>query len=185
VAPLLNTPWKTVAQRELDRMARVAEGFAGVQAARGSEAYDDRLLTFFHGLDGDRDRYFLQALREDYRHSRDQTTQRAQQAAKAAAQAWAEYRDQGGINSTQRLGSRISKTYTQRAGVLSSAAAAADDAARAYARAKLEIPEEQRRLLGAIAQEVALQHQSLDELQGVLDDAALTQKRALLPGRGQ
>ncbi|MGB5202145.1 MAG: hypothetical protein WBR56_19825, partial [Sedimenticolaceae bacterium] len=51
----------------------------------------------------------------------------------------------------------------------------------AYARAKTAIPEEQRLLLGAIAREVALQHQSLDKLQGVLNDVALSRKRALLP----
>ncbi|MGD8957622.1 MAG: FHA domain-containing protein [Chromatiaceae bacterium] len=179
--PLLETPWKAIAQRELDRMGRVAAGFTEVQAGRGSDAHDDRLLDFFHALDGDLDLYFSQSLREDYLQSREQTTRRAQQAAAAAAVAWSSYQDQGGIDSTDRLESRIGKAYVERAGALSTAAAAAERAARAYTRAKSAIPEEQRLLLGAIAQEVALQHQSLDKLQGVLDDVALRQKRALLP----
>ncbi len=181
LTPLLETPWKAIAQREIDRMGRVAEGFADVQAARGSDVDEDRLLDFFHGLDGDRDLYFLQSLREDYLQSREQTTRRAEQAASAAEVAWSSYQDQGGINSTHRLDSHIGKAYIERAGALSTAAAAADRASRAYARAKTAIPEEQRLLLVAIAHELALQHQSLDKLQGVLNDVALRQKRALLP----
>ncbi|MGB5468161.1 MAG: FHA domain-containing protein [Sedimenticolaceae bacterium] len=181
LTPLLETPWKAIARREIDRMGRVAEGLTEVQAARGSDADDDRLLDFFHALDGDRDQFFLRSLREAYLQSREQTTRSAQQAAAAAAVAWSSYQDQGGINSTHRLESRIGKAYIERAGALSTAAAAAERATRAYARAKTAIPEEQRLLLGAIAREVALQHQSLDKLQGVLNDVALSRKRALLP----
>ena len=109
--PLLETPWKAIAQREIDRMGRVAEGFTELQAARGSDADDDRLLDFFHALDGDRDLYFLQSLREDYLQSRERTTRRAEQATTAAAAAWTSYQDQGGINSTHRLESRLGQAY--------------------------------------------------------------------------
>ena len=180
---LRTTPWQAIVERELARMQRVGADFDELQALRGSDAFTERLLAFFQGLDERRDLFFAQILATDYEQARRQSAQRAEQAARAALEAWNTYGGRSGITSTQRLASRVDKGYTERAAALSTAATAADQAVRGYALADVAVPERWRAPLDAIAQEVALQHQSLDELQGVLEDTVLRDKRALLPER--
>lgn len=180
---LQDTPWRALVERELAHMQQVSADFDALQALRGSDAYTDHLLTFVQGLDAQRDVYFAQQLAADYAVARQQSAQRAEQAALAADEAWTAYGGRSGITSTQRLDPRVDKGYAQRAAALSTAATTADRAARAYALADVVIPHKWRTLLDAIDQEVALQHQSLDELQGVLEDTVLRDKRALLPER--
>ena len=180
-----STPWRGIAERELTRMQQVVASFDSLPPQRGTVAYNERLLAIYQGLDEQRDSFFAQQFAADYAQARTLSARRAEQAAVAAAAAWTRYSGQNGITSTQRLASRISKAYTDQASSLSTAAAEADRARRAYALAGMPIPEQHRGLLEAIEREAKRQHQSLDELQGVLDRAVLLQKRALLPERRQ
>ncbi len=183
LAALQTTPWRGIAERELARIRQVAASFDALQAQRGSDAYNERLLAMYQGLDERRDQFFAQQLAADYAQARRLSAQRAEQAAAAAAAAWNSYGESNGITSTLRLASRAGKAYSDRAAALSTAATEADRARRAYTLAGVPIPEQHRDLLDAIDKEAKRQHQSLDELQGVLDRAVLLQKRALLPER--
>lgn len=180
---LSSGPAGEIAQRETARMRGITEEVSALQGRKPSEDYDERLLRLYRGLDPSRDQYILTLFKDKYANSRAAVEKRALQAAKAAADALADYRAQGGITSTLRLRSGVSSVYKQRAAVLSRAASGARRARRLYAQAQRTPAESQEAVLTEIEREVALQHQALDELTGVMAESTLRGKQALLPER--
>ena len=183
LATLQSSPWRSVAERETARMQSLLADVEALNTLRGGDEYAERLLAFYQKLDKQRDAYFVQQLATDHVEAKRLSAQAAEQALEVADDAWTTYGGRGGITSAQRLEPVVGKVFEERAAALSVAADAVDRAAHAYALADLSVPGHKRGLVDAIANEVALQHQSLDELQGVLDDDLLRSKRALLPQR--
>ena len=182
---LSGSPASELARREIERIEDIVENVNGLQTITDSESYDERLLDLYHSLDGERDRYILTLLEVEYQDSRAAIDARAQQAAAEAARAWAEYKEGGRINSTLRLRSGIDELYRERATTLSEAGRATREARQLYETARVEIAPGLRSSLAAIENEIALQHQALDELVGVLQETNLQTKRTLLPSRLQ
>ena len=181
--PLLTSDSSDIAQREIIRIEAIVSDVNALQTLERSAEYDERVLTLYHSLDGDRDRYIVSLLRAEYDDSRAAVEVRAHQAAAAAARAWGEYKARGGITSTQRLQSGIDEDYRQSAAVLERAASAKREARRLFDLAKVPTPPEHEAPLSAVEKEVALQYQALDELVGVLQESGLREKRSLLPER--
>lgn len=180
---LSNAPSGEIARREIARMQDIMQGVNALQGLQASAAYDEQLLQLYKGLDPSRDQYILTLLQDKYADSRTAVEQRAHRAAEAAMTAWTEYRTQGGITSTLRLRAGVSRAYKERAAILSRAASDARQSRQLYALAQQTPPERQETALTEIEREVALQHQALDELTGVIANSTLEGKQALLPER--
>ncbi|NEV63336.1 FHA domain-containing protein [Thiorhodococcus minor] len=180
---LSDDPSGEIARREVARMQGIMQGVNALQGLQGSAAYDEQLLQLYQALDPDQDAYILTLLQDKHADSRAAVEQRARRAAETAATAWTDYRAQGGITSTLRLRSGVSRAYKQRAAMLSRAARDARQARHLYALAQRRPPETQETALTEIEREVALQHQALDELTGVIANATRQDKQALLPER--
>jgi hypothetical protein len=182
---LLSSPGSAIAQREIGRMEEIVREVNALRALEPSDLYDEQLLSLYHSLDRDRDRHIVTLLQAEYEDSLAATEIRAQRASAVAADAWTDYRARGGISSTQRLKTHIDQAYKGSAALLSQAGRAAREARRLYEQASVAIPSEEATTLAMIQKEIALQHQALDELAGVLKEPRLLEMRSLLPPRAR
>lgn len=176
-------PWADAAASEAAHKKMVVEQFAELQQARGSKAYDERLLAFYGVLDAEEDRYFIRATEAELAQIKDKALKRAQELLTRAQARWRQYRDNGAIEGAQRLDAVISNRFRTQASLLSDADDDARQATRIYAQLKVELPEPANTLQGAIRAEAELQRNSLLELSAVLEPALLKAKLALIGGR--
>ncbi|NEX21733.1 FHA domain-containing protein [Thiorhodococcus mannitoliphagus] len=180
---LSQDPSGEIARREIARMQGILDEVNALQGLARSPTYDERLLQLYQTLDPNRDQHIQKRLERQYADSRTAVERRALQAAEAAVGAWDDYRAEGRITSTLRLRSGVSQAYKQRAAMLSRAASNARQARRLFEQSGQEPPQRQAATLTEIEREVALQHQALDELSGVVAESTLQGKQALLPER--
>jgi len=175
--------WADAAASEAAHKKMVVEQFAELQQARGSKAYDERLLAFYGVLDAEEDRYFIRATEAELALIKDKAIKRAQELLARAQARWRQYRDNGAIEGAQRLDAAISNQFRTQARLLSEADDDARQATRIYAQLKVELPEASNTLQGEIRAEAELQRNSLLELTAVLEPALLKAKLALIGGR--
>ncbi len=178
---LTSTRWPEPAERALQRNARISGDYAQLQAARGTQGYDEQLLAFFGVLDPERDTYFLQAVKSEFDAHKEKALARAQQAFENARVTWQKYRDKGGIRGLHRLEANVSPTFRSLANTLSEAYRDVTYGRTLYSLLNTGYPEEWEDLYRQIANEVGLQRRSLAELSMVLEPSLKQAKLQLIP----
>ncbi|WP_244816196.1 FHA domain-containing protein [Caballeronia sp. Lep1P3] len=177
--------WSPVVQQELTHKKSVAARFGELQKSRGSNAYDDALLSFYETLDADTDTYFAKAVAPDIASLRNKALTRAQGLMTQAEALWMQYRTNGGIGGSQRLESGISDTFRAQARRLSDAQDASARGMRIFRQAQSDGNSGASKwsaLATEIAAEADLQRRSLQDLRMVLEPALLQSKLALIGG---
>jgi pSer/pThr/pTyr-binding forkhead associated (FHA) protein len=175
-------PWSDVIAAELAHKKALLGQFADLQKTRGGSGYDQRLLSFYAGLDPAADVWFLQSIQKDVAALHDKALARAQDLLLRAQSLWKQYRANGAIGGTQRLEAGISPGFRNEARLLSDARSAAQQGMRIYTQLKADHPADFDRLLADIEAEADLQRRSLTELRMVLDPGLLKAKLALIGG---
>ena len=174
-------PWADAAAREFERKKTILDQFAALQAARGSTAYEERLLAFYGSLDPDQDPYFMQATEADVALYKDGALVRAQESLGRAEALWLQYRDNGAIEGRERLEAAISSEFRTQARLLSEANDGAQlgwDLRAAEDRSTRPLGQAARRDQGRAQQ----QRSSLVDLRNVVEPGALKARLALLGG---
>ncbi|MGD8616573.1 MAG: FHA domain-containing protein, partial [Gammaproteobacteria bacterium] len=175
------TRWPEPAVRELARSRQVEADFEELQQAKGTPEYDERLLAFYSGLDPVQDRYFVEAVDEQFERHREKALDRARQAYEKARVAWSSYTDKGGIRGLHRLEAGVSSSFRRLAAILSESYADISYATRLYDLLDAEYPEAWQALYADISNEVRLQRRSLAELSMVLEPSLKQAKLDLIP----
>lgn len=178
-------PWGEVAAKELARRKTVSEDFAALQKARGTKAYEDRLIAFYGTLDPNEDGYYLRATEADVNAYRSRALERAGQLLERAQAAWRQYQANGGIRGEQRLEAGISGGFRSQAQLLARAEAGARQGMQIYTLLKAEEASRWAGLQGSIRAEAELQRRSLRELERVLEPGLLKAKLALMGDGGE
>ena len=173
--------WGEAAERRLAHCRKVLADYEGLQSARGQTDYALRLLAFFRELDPALDRWYADALADDFRVHSDKAVARAEEDFAAARADWERYEKLGGIRPLHRLESGVSASYRQLAGLLDSAYAQSTEGREILALLKQEQTVEQDALYRQIFSEIRLQRQSLRELAMVLEPSLKQAKLDLLP----
>jgi pSer/pThr/pTyr-binding forkhead associated (FHA) protein len=173
-------PWGELAERQWQRKRRVAEDFEALKGIRATPQYPERLLEFYARLSPEEDRFFIQALKKDYRAYRDRALARAEQAFRRAEQSWKDYRGDGGINGLHRLEAKVSPRFKEQARRLTEAYNQAREGAQLYDLLDQSYGPKWGELYGEIQAETALQRRSLQELSMVLNPTLLDAKLGLL-----
>ncbi len=176
-------PWADAAAREAAHKKVIVEQFSELQKARGSKAYDERLLAFYGALDPGEDVHFIRATEADLGQIKDKALSRAQELFGRAQGRWRQYRENAPIDAAQRLDAAISTPFRTQARLLSEAHDDARQAMRIYTQLKAAVPEAARNLHGEIGAEAELQRNSLLELSSVLEPTLLKAKLALIGER--
>ncbi|RJF96354.1 FHA domain-containing protein [Noviherbaspirillum saxi] len=175
-------PWSDVAAKRLDHKREITSQFDAVQKARGTKAYDERLLAFYAMLEADEDGYFIRAIDADVRVLRDKAIKQADDILARAQVSWRRYRENGAIAGAQRLESGVSNEFRAQARLLSGASEDANKGARIYQDLKVTYPSQWAKLQSEIQAEAELQRRSMMELQRVIEPGVLKAKLALLGG---
>lgn len=181
LAGIADRQWQPIAQARLAQMRKILTDFEALRVNQNQDGYSERLLAYFNDLDQERDGFFRDQLASTTNIHREKLTKRAQSAFAEADQAWAKYQSNGKITSTQRLAASVSKNYRQRADELTNAYRKATSSVELYRLARPEVPSDWLRLLRDATSEIELQRRSLRELRGVVRQAVLQEKLALLP----
>jgi pSer/pThr/pTyr-binding forkhead associated (FHA) protein len=177
-------PWSDVLAAEQTHKKALLDQFGDLQKTRGSNDYDERLLSFYASLDPVNDVWFAQSIQKDVASLHDKALTRAQDLLLRAQSLWKQYRASGPIGGTQRLEAGISPGFRSEARLLSDAQTAARQGMRIFTQLKAEHPADFDRLLADIDAEADLQRRSLTDLRMVLDPGLLKAKLALI-GDGQ
>lgn len=181
---LTEEQWWEVAVATLGDKRALASRFEALQAARGSDGYEEQLLQFYNDLDPVEDVFFAHSVESEFRTHREHALSRADEAFKQAENAWNEYLEKGGIRGLQRLEGRVSEQFREQAGRLGDAMTALGRSARVYRSLGAKYPEEWSGLYNRVLGEVSLQRRSLTELAMVLEPSLLKAKLELLPDTG-
>jgi pSer/pThr/pTyr-binding forkhead associated (FHA) protein len=174
--------WSKEIAAEHARKKTLADQFAGLQSHRGGKDYQQRLLSFYAGLDSAEDIWFARAIAPDVASLRDNALAQAHAQLERAQNLWRQYRANGSIGGTQRLESGVSDRFRSQARLLTDAQAAAQQGMRVYTQLKAEHPSQWDQLVEDIDAESALQRRSLEELRMVLEPGLLKAKLALIGG---
>ena len=175
-------PWADVVAADMAHKKVVINEYAALQSARGTPAYQDRLLGFFGNLDPDEDTFFVKAVQADVDAVRDKALAHARDMIARAQAEWLKYRDNGAIGGTQRLESGISDKFRSQARLLTDGQVSAKQGLRIFTELNAEYPADYTQLADALDAEVELQRRSLEELRMVLDASLLKAKLALIGG---
>lgn len=175
-------PWADVIAADMAHKKVVINEYAALQSARGTPAYQDRLLAFFGNLDPTDDTYFVKAVQGDVDAVRDKALAHARDMIARAQAEWLKYRDNGTIGGTQRLESGISDKFRSQARLLTDGQVSAQQGMRIFTELNAEYPADYTQLVDALDAEVELQRRSLEELRMVLDPSLLKAKLALIGG---
>lgn len=175
--------WAEAAAKQLERKKAIEDQFAQLRKARGGAGYDDRLLSFYGSLDPDEDGYFIRAVDADIGVFKDKWLKRAQELFAGAQSKWTRYRDNGAIESAQRLEGTISDRFRTQAQLLAQAYEEAQQGMRIYTQLKVEQPAEWRKVQDEIDAEAQQQRRSLQDMREVLSPALWKTKLALLGGK--
>lgn len=173
-------PWADVAAKELAHKKAVADQYQALQAARGANGYEDRLIAFYGSLDSEDDAYFVRATEADVAAYKGKALGRAEDLLKRAQAAWRQYQQQGAIGGEQRLESGISGGFKAQARLLSEAQAKAGQGMQIYRLLKADDVAQWAKLQDEITAETELQRRSLQELSMVLEPGLLKAKLALI-----
>lgn len=174
-------PWGDVATREIQEQARVLAAFKALQQARGTPAYDEKMLAFHTLLDSDRDTYYINRVASDFEKLRKKILQTAKSDYVAANGEWTTYTEKGGITGLLRLEDSISGIYRQLATALSQGRRKVQQAIAAYQSVDTTPPPEIIALRKQVEGEILRQQAWLRELRVVMSPSLLQQKLALLP----
>ena len=179
----MNTgPWAAAVAKELQHKKLIVEQYAGLERARGASGYEERLLTFYAGLDPDEDAYFMRATEADVALHKDNALARAGESLTRAESLWRQYKESGGIEGKQRLRADISSEFRAQAQVLSEANESAQRGIRIYTQLKAAHPAQWTKVQEDIKAEAELQRRALLDLRNVLEPGLLKAKLALLKG---
>jgi len=176
-------PWVEAVAEEAAHKKAILEQFAELQQARGSKAYDERLLAFYGALDPKDDIYFIGATAADLALIKDKALKRAQGQLTQSQALWGQYRDGGAIEGAQRLDATISIQFRTQARRLAEANDTARQAVRLYTQLKVDLPAAARETREALRSEAERQRNALLELHGVLEPAVLKAKLAMIGGQ--
>jgi hypothetical protein len=174
--------WSSEIAAEYAHKKTVASQFADLRSHRGGNDYEQRLLSFYAGLDPIEDVWFAHAIAPDVASLRDNALTHAHDQLVRAQTLWHQYRANGSIGGTQRLESGISERFRSQARLLTDAQASARQGMRVYTQLKADHPSQWDQLLEDIDAECALQRRSLEELRMVLEPGLLKAKLALIGG---
>lgn len=175
-------PWADVVAADRAHKRVVIDEYAALRAAKGTAAYQDRLLGFYGNLDPTEDVYFVHAIQGDVDAVRDQALAHARDLIARAQADWLKYRDNGTIGGTQRLESGVSDKFRSQARLLSEAQSSALQGMRIFTELNADYPADYTQLADALDAEVELQRHSLEQLRMVLDPSLLKAKLALIGG---
>jgi pSer/pThr/pTyr-binding forkhead associated (FHA) protein len=174
--------WSKEIAAEYTHKKTLAAQFADLQNHRGGKDYQQRLLSFYAGLDPAEDVWFARAIAPDVASLRDSALAQAHAQLERAQSLWRQYRANGSIGGAQRLESGISDKFRNQARVLNDAQASAHQGMRVYTQLKADHPSQWDQLVEDIDAESALQRRSLEELRMVLEPGLLKAKLALIGG---
>jgi pSer/pThr/pTyr-binding forkhead associated (FHA) protein len=174
--------WSKEVADEYAHKKTLAAQFAALQSHRGGKDYQQRLLSFYAGLDPAEDVWFARAVAPDVASLRDNALAQAHAQLERAQTLWRQYRANGSIGGTQRLESGISDKFRRQARLLTDAQASAHQGMRVYTQLKADHPSQWDQLVEDIDAESALQRRSLEELRMVLEPGLLKAKLALIGG---
>jgi pSer/pThr/pTyr-binding forkhead associated (FHA) protein len=174
--------WSTEIAADYIHKKALAAQFTDLRRNRGGKDYQQRLLSFYAGLDPVEDVWFAHAIAPDVAALRDNALAQAHAQLERAQALWHQYRANGSIGGTQRLESGISERFRSQARLLTDAQAAAQQGMRIYTQLKADHPSQWDQLLEDIDAESALQRRSLEELRMVLEPGLLKAKLALIGG---
>ncbi|TDN69329.1 FHA domain-containing protein [Paraburkholderia sp. BL10I2N1] len=175
-------PWSDVLAAEQAHKKALFDQFSDLQKTRGTKDYDERLLSFYAGLDPAEDAWFVHAIQSDVAALRDKALSRAQDLLTRAQGLWRQYRANGAIGGTQRLESGISEGFRSQARLLTEAQTLAHQGMRIYTQLKADHASDWDQLVDDVDAEAELQRRSLEELRMVLEPALLKSKLALIGG---
>jgi hypothetical protein len=173
-------PWAEAAAKELERKQAVVAQFEALQRSRDAAGYVERLLAFRATLDADEDEHYARATRDDLGAHKDEVLARAEDFLNRARAAWNSYRNNGAIESSQRIETAISNEFRTRARSLSDASRYAQQGMQIYAQLDAARPEPWATLQNEIRAEVQQQRSALTELRNVLEPELLKAKLALI-----
>jgi pSer/pThr/pTyr-binding forkhead associated (FHA) protein len=176
-------PWSAEAAAELARKKAVADSFAALQKSRNAPGQNERLLAFYATLDPRDDTWFIRAAEEDLKLDRGLAQKQAQDSITRAETLWRQYRDNGGIESRQRLEKAVTERFRGQARLLAGAQEAVQQGLRMAAQLHLDLPPQWNALQQEIAAEAGLQRRLLQESRGAVDPAMVKTKQALLGGQ--
>ena len=176
-------PWSAEAAAELARKKAVADSFAALQKSRNAPGQTERLLAFYATLDPRDDAWFIRAAEEDLKLDRGLAQKQARDSIARAETLWRQYRDNGGIESRQRLEKAVTERFRAQARLLAGAQEAVQQGMRMAAQLHLEQPAQWSALQQEIAAEAGLQRRLLQESRGAVDPALVKTKQALLGGQ--
>ncbi|MFC0401475.1 FHA domain-containing protein [Paraburkholderia rhizosphaerae] len=172
--------WSTEISAEYAHKKALAAQFADLRRNRGGKDYEQRLLSFYAGLNPTEDSWFAHAIAPDVAAVRDNALAHAHDQLERAQTWWRQYRANGSIGGTQRLESGISERFRSQARLLTDAQASAQRGMRVYTQLKADHPSQWDQMLEDIDAEAALQRRSLEELRMVLEPNLLKTKLALI-----
>ncbi|HEV7832668.1 MAG TPA: FHA domain-containing protein [Caballeronia sp.] len=175
-------PWADAVSAELAHKQAVASQFADLQKSRGTQGYDDRVLSFYESLNPVADAWFVNTIQPDLNALRQKALARADEGLNRAQTAWAQYRTNGAIGGDQRLETGLSDGFKKQARLLTDAWSGAQRAAQLLHQLKADRSALADKLLAEISAEVDLQRRSLVQLSSVLDPGTLSAKLALIGG---
>jgi pSer/pThr/pTyr-binding forkhead associated (FHA) protein len=174
--------WSQEIAAEYQHKKTLAAQFAELQTHRGGKDYQQRLLSFYAGLDPAEDVWFVRAVAPQVASLRDSALAQAHAQLERAQALWRQYRANGSIGGTQRLESGLSDKFRGQARLLTDAQAAAHQGMRVYTQLKADHPSQWDQLVEDVDAESALQRRSLEELRMVLEPGLLKAKLALIGG---
>ncbi len=179
--PLLTGPHGERAQRTIERYQRVRGGFDALQAIREAADYDARVAAFRADLVPEEDTFFLEATEADYRRYLARLEDELEARRRSAEEAWARFRNGGGLPSVVRVEDGVSERFLRQAALLSEAHAALREGARAWRSIGRSPPDQWQALTVAVENEIKRQRSALEDLSLVLEPALLQAKLERLP----
>jgi pSer/pThr/pTyr-binding forkhead associated (FHA) protein len=173
--------WGEPAGRRLEKNRALIDEFDQLKRAKGSDGYEQQLIAFYLSLNPEQDRYFVDALEDEFQAHREKALARAEKAFVDAEQAWASYQANGGIRGLHRLEAGVSPTFRRLAAELSDAYQHITEGVHLYQLLDTPYPPAWDELYARILNEVRLQRRSLAELAMVLEPSLKKAKLDLIP----
>lgn len=173
-------PWAQAATKEIERRQAIVAQFEALQHQRTTGGYVEQLLDFRATLDADEDVHYARATQGDLVQHRQEVLARAEDFLNRSRASWNLYRNNGAIESSQRIESAISNEFRTRARWLSEASRYAQQAMQIYAQVNVARPEQWAAIQDEIRAEAAQQRNALLELRKVLEPELLKAKLALM-----
>ena len=176
-----SAPWGEVATRQIARYQKIDADYGELLAAKGSDAYYDRLLVVWSSLRPNEDGHLIRLLKPDFLAHRDQLLPRLDRSLDRVRTYWREYQTAGGISGVTRVEERVTPRFSAQAKRLTSAYREISSGARTYQLLQVTPPAEWQTLQDEVIDEVQRQRRWLQDLNIVLEPVLLHAKLDLLP----